>query len=160
MKQNLISTLTFKAIEAKARKAAAVAEIEARQQKTVKKAVRPQRPAIELDINSIFRVLKNNAAENDTVVLERPGGDFVFRAKISIYRAVEPDMPLKTPVVVYTFYANVLSPDRLGSVAIYGDDPKATLGRIMKSGHLFGHTVRRASVEVGRRPFVDVTLAS
>lgn len=181
--QNRISTLSLKALEAKARRAATVAEVRTERQKPQKKerpVKRHRRKAIELEINSIYQALRNNASDKEVVILDRPGRDSSSIAKISIYlkvdllrqkeeeeaRRVAPagntaDKPFRAlPTVVYSLYAGTLNPDRLGSVAIYGDNPHSTLSRITKCGRLFGYSVKRASIEIGRRPFVDVTLAA
>lgn len=186
--QNLSSTISLKALEAKALKAAAVAELHAqlRTPRPSKKKPRrqPQRSAIELEINAIYQALKHNASETETVVIERLGIDSLCRARISVYRkdhllrqtndvqefrrlvAAGADRrtlrrPFRAlPQAMYAFYGSSLFPERLGSVAIYGDNPHATLTRIRVCGHFAGHAVKRASIEMGRRPFVDITLSA
>lgn len=182
---NPISNLSFRAIEARARKAAAVAAAKAKEQKSTKSTT-PKKviPAIEREISVIYKALSLHAPENEAVVLERPKKPFACRATISIYlrsdllrqqeeeearsNSAAPDAeaprrlkPFRAlPYVTYAFYPATVSPDKLGSVAIYGADPEATLNRIVSSGHLFGLPVKHASIEIGRRAFVDVRLTA
>lgn len=186
--QNQTEQLSIKAIEAKARREAAIAEINARQPKRRSRlsrtAEKRPRTTIEQEINAIYQALIHNASDDETVVLSRPDKAVSCRAMISIYRQSDllrqkdEEMAYKKalsagadrrmlvkpfkarPVTMYSLYAGVVNPNKLGSIAIYGDNPHATLHRILISGHLLGHAVKRASIEMGLRPFVDVTLAS
>lgn len=181
---NPIANLSFRAIEAKARKAAAVAAAKAKEQSTKSKTPKKVIPAIEREISVIYKALSLHAPENEAVVLERPKKPFACRATISIYlrsdllrqqeeqearsnsaaaaaEASQRSKPFRAlSKVTYAFYPATVSPDKLGSVAIYGSDPEATLDRIVSSGHLFGLPVKRASIETGRRAFVDVQLTA
>lgn len=66
-----------------------------------------------------------------------------------------------TPTIVkYAFYASTICPGKIGSVAIYSEDITRILTEIRRSGYLFGFRVVKATVEHGRRPFIDVTVAS
>lgn len=160
MKTNLgiCSFLSVKSLEAQARKAVA----RTRSGKEVASAARkksvklPRIPQIDRDINSICRALKSRVSENETVILERPKGGYAYRASLSVYTRVDGGSLI--PKEKYNFYPSTLDPDRLGSVAIYGGDPRALQERIRRSGTLFGHPVRRVAIETGLRRYVDVTL--
>lgn len=180
--QTLISTLSYRTLEAKAHKAAAVAEIKARQQKTDKPKSRSRnsRKPIELEINAIFKALKNNLSDNSVVTMERTGKDMMWSAKICVYpkndflrqneeeksykKAMEDrynrevlDKPFKAhPTEVYTLYAGTFFSDKLGSVAIYGNNPYTMLNRISKSGNMWGYPIKEARIEIGRRPYLYV----
>lgn len=185
---NLKSNLSLKALEGKALRAAKIAEFKAKEakdeKKPVKKTKKKQIPLIDREINSIHKGLIPQRADNlpDIVMLEWLSGGAGCRATISIYDAEtlasledagtllamagNPDgksnskLKKVPPTIRYAFYPATLHPDRLGSVAIYCKDPRAVQKRIIGSGTLFGHAVVRATIEIGRRPFVDVTLAA
>lgn len=67
--------------------------------------------------------------------------------------------PDKASQVTYVFYASTYSPSQLGSVAIYAKETATILSLIRRSRSLFGFRVIDATIEHGRRPFIDVTLA-
>lgn len=205
MKKNLKfnSMLSFKAIESKARKAAAVAvsnapAASAKPAKFGKPAspgksnaennpkTKPKSktiPSIEREIRSIFRVLNSRASENDRVEMVRPDKGSSYVAIINIYReqdlnsqkddevayrdvmpqGVEPTTRPKVhkpvPFVKYVFYSNTLDPNRLDSVAIYGADVSIYQTNILKRSSFFGRKVVSATLEMGRRLFVDVKFA-
>lgn len=56
-------------------------------------------------------------------------------------------------------WQDTLRPDRLGSVAIYGEGASLRKAAIDMAGLLFGHRVAFTSLEMGRRLFVDVRFA-
>lgn len=176
-KQNLISNLSFKALEAKARKAAAIASVTVAKPATLKK--KKTLPAITLEINSIYQTLVRQTPDDKVVILESPVKESSCRARISIYykddilrqqeeeearkaakrlgKAVSEKRPFRAmPTVMYALYPAITDRSKLGSVAIYGAAPNITLNCILKSGSLFGHLVKSASIEIGYRPFVDV----
>lgn len=64
-----------------------------------------------------------------------------------------------SPESLYAFYPRPGDRSRLGSVAIYCGGAPAVCAEILKFGHIFGHKIVSASVEYGRRAFVDVRLA-
>lgn len=65
----------------------------------------------------------------------------------------------KDSKVMYVFYASTYNPSQIGSVAIYAKETAPLLSLIHKSKTLFGFQVIDATIEYGRRPFIDVTLA-
>ena len=62
-------------------------------------------------------------------------------------------------VTIYAFYASATHPTQLGSIAIYSSDPVTLATLLRKRKSLFGFRVRDCRLELGRHPFVDVTLA-
>jgi len=188
MKTNLKlnSSISLQALEAKARKAAAIAAATAivQQHDNAKKPHKKPIPAIERDIRSIYQALKSNANETEVVTFERPDKGVSYLAIINIFRQADLHRqkeeesayrerlaqgadrktlakPFKAvPIVRYTFYPSTINHNRLGSIAIYGENASSTRALILKSGHLFGHSIISATLEMGRRPFVDVTLAA
>lgn len=193
MKTNLKlnSTLSLKALEAKARRNATIAAIKNALPSSCRQNCdtvsnrhhRAHPPLIQRDINSIYQTLKHKASDNQVIVFERPDRYRSCKATISIYssadilRQKEEEAAYRMdiaafngqkkikkpnrakPQTMYAFYPDILDPNKLGSVAIYGDCPEATRSRILINGTLFGHLVKRAVIEKGLRPFVDVTLA-
>lgn len=184
MKKNLnskstLSTLSFGSLEARARRAAANAAVEKAEQKAAKQQKKKApKPEIELEVRSIFLALQHNVAAGEEVVLDRSTKDSACHSRICIY--LKADLlrqlqeaeayqkaraegqigikPFKAqPKAVYALYAGVINREKLGSVAIYCDNPFVTIDRITKNGQLFGRKVKRATVEMGRRAFVDVT---
>lgn len=120
---------------------------------------------IEQTISSIFRILSTTASDNSVVVREKPSKAATFcKGMISIFdrndlRQQEEDKSFKaSPIIRYAFYPDTYNPARLGSIAIYGKNAPALCAIINKQGALFGHNVISASVENGRRPFIDVRL--
>lgn len=59
-------------------------------------------------------------------------------------------------VEMYVLYPMTGNRNALGSVAIYGEGAAARCVSLKKAGYLFGHRIVTATVESGRRPFVDV----
>lgn len=119
-------------------------------------------PTIEREIRSIFRVLSARASEHDRVVLERPDKGASYVAVINIYREEDLNCQKSTkpvPYVKYVFYSNTIDRNRLDSIAIYGADAAAYHSSIVKRGSFFGRKVVGATLEMGRRWFVDVKLA-
>lgn len=189
--QNLISTLSFKALAAKARRAAAVAattklqSVDKAAKSTKKtKSLQKQLPAIEREIRAIFNSLSSSDSETYTVVLEHPERSASAKAIVKVFLKVDierqreeetayreaiaagvdrstlPRCFVATPIVMYAFYPKTTDEDTLGSIAIYGKNASQTLDRIVRHGYLFGRTVLQASVEIGRRPFVNVIIAA
>jgi hypothetical protein len=118
------------------------------------KKVKAKKPrTIETEIQSIFRMLCSSVADNAVVKMEKPAQYSTCKGLISIYKQ---GMLLQT---MYAFYSSSQYPTKLGSVAIYGSDVATYQQRILKRGTLFGYQVVRATLEMGRREFLDVTLA-
>ena len=128
-------------------------------------------------------MLSSRASENDRVEMVRPDKGFSYVAIINIYReqplnnqkddevAYRGIMPQEDgfttrrkahkpiPFVKYVFYSNTLDPNRLDSVAIYGADVSIYQTNILKRSSFFGRKVVSATLEMGRRLFVDVKFA-
>ena len=118
-------------------------------------------------ISVIFNHLSENVSEN----LEVKKASLARMSKyckgvINIYRkddlkrASEDKKFTAKPVESYSFYGDTYNPAKIGSVAIYGDDALNRCLNLRLNGFLFGHKIRKATVEQGLRPFVDVQLAS
>ena len=171
--QKFNSFLSIRSIKVKALRASALAATRTEAQPQANRAKISRKKSgsnLDREINSIFQIMKSVAADNEKI----GGKDCCFKAKISIFNASdllsqnqeEEDYrkalaagaersklkkPFKaTPKMMYTFYASTYTPDKLGSVAIYGDSARATESKILLSGRLFGHTVSRVSVEMER----------
>jgi hypothetical protein len=182
MKTNLKlnNSLSLKALEVQARKAAAIAAIKpqvaptsAQAAPTARKVAvapatvrtpkkeKPQRPqTIEAEIRSIFRMLTVSTAENTVVKMDKLSPGTSCKGLIGVYSrdAVNEKLP-DVLRVRYAFYASTRNPSKLGSVAIYCDDVASYLTRIQQQGALFGHRVANATIAIGRRRFIDVTFA-
>jgi hypothetical protein len=180
MKTNLKlnNSLSLKALEAQARKAAAIAAIKPQVAPTPAQAAptahkvavatantpkkeKPQRPqTIEAEIRAIFRMLTVSTAENTVVKMDKLSPGSSCKGLIGVYGRDSANE--KQPDVLrvrYAFYASTRNPSKLGSVAIYCDDVASYLTRIQQQGALFGHRVANATIAIGRRRFIDVTLA-
>lgn len=168
MKANLRlnSSLTLNSIESKARRAAAIAATSRSKAKgrpdskeAPKKAQR-KLPAIEREINSIFLGIERIYAKDHDVKLERPKNQTSCKAIIKVYTKPDPESGEKEPKTLrmYALYPGNYDDRRIGSVAIYGDDAEDTRLQLQSRGNLFGLPIRKVTVELGRRPFVDVTI--
>lgn len=126
---------------------------------------------IEEEINGLFQRFAKDAAESIVVTKEKGTKGGSCRGIINIFRADdlrreqlerEAEKPKRFkayPMERYAFYPDSYDETRLGSVAIYGEDVMKRYFAIKKSGVLFGHAVRKVSIEWGVRPFIDVTLS-
>lgn len=138
---------------------------------------------IELEINSIFQSLVSRLSDDYVVVREQPSRYASCNAIISVYDREEMkcngyDVPVvgknrvtdadsvkvRKPIklnakVRYVFYGSIYSPDKLGSVAIYGGNAVTRNMMINARNTLFGRKVLSSRVETGVRPFVDVRFA-
>lgn len=200
MKENLKnkSSLSFRAIEALALKASALAEVrnqrnqlqrnqlnqrnELNQAAPVAAAAKRNKQGrasahqrnlskIESDMRAIFRLLSSEVEDGSAVVTSQSGKGESARWTASVFRQEDlcrqkeeevlhcPNPFKATPVVKYVFYPDTLRPDRLGSVAIYGEGASLRKAAIDRAGQLFGHRVAFTSLEMGRRLFVDVRFA-
>lgn len=106
-------------------------------------------------IETIYRMLATQASDNSKVKKEKPKRGSSCKSIISIFDSSREDARLCQS---YAFYSSTYFPDKLGSVAIYGDNVSQLYGQLKKTGYLFGHRIRGIKVEMGRRPFIDVTL--
>jgi hypothetical protein len=158
---NSISNLSIKAIEAMARKAAAMAAVTAPVYRAQKRWSQSA-PSIEQKISSIHKSLQSFVDENQEAKLEKPTKGSSCKGAISILPKVDESEKKSNvkPIVRYVFYPNKHDLSKIGSVAIYGDDADVRCMQILKRGTLFGYTVASANVEMGRRQFVDVTLVA
>ncbi len=205
----LTSTISLKALKAKAHNAAvvdtaktrtaivggkaqthntdAVGTTEATQTLSTNKAnirKRKSRPEIEREIASIYQALKTRLSDTDIITIEYPKDKTNCRAIISLYhkadflrqkeeeeaqrtdpsslndRKTAKKLHKATRYLMFAFYPSTYNVQKLGSVAIYGDNALAMQTRILTQGNLFGHSVKDATIEIGRRPFVDVTFAA
>ncbi len=156
-----LSSLSFKALEAKARYAAAMAAISpAPDTKKNKRRKAPDRHSrIERDVRAIFQSLSYKSNDEEVVKLDMTTGSSCI-AMIRVYRRDDIlAQPTKAaPIVCYAFYPSSYDASKLGSVAIYGNGARARRAQILKQGFLFGYPVVNVTIEMGRRPFVDVTL--
>lgn len=185
---NLNSGISLQAIEAKARKAAVIASLprhdkekEASPRK-IRKTTK-KKPALENEISQIINSLKSAVSDSEVVMTEQVDKSASCRAIVSVYRRDDLrrqmeeerayremlskgcsrnslEKPFKAmPVTKYAFYPHALDRGRLGSVAIYGEDVSIRRAIITKRGFLFGHRVIKATLEQGRRLFLDVVVA-
>lgn len=118
--------------------------------------------SIESIIDSIGDTLAAYAPAGTTVKKVAAERGMSCKGMIIVTRAAKSGESLsEAPAVVkYAFYANPVCPNRIGSVAIYAADTTPILAEIRRSGTLFGFRVLRATLERGRRPFIDVTVVS
>jgi hypothetical protein len=180
MKTNLKlnNSLSLKALEVQARKAAAIAAIKPQvvpapaatiahkvavasaPARDSRKATPQRAQTIESEIRSIFRMLSVATAEDTIVKMDKLSPGTSCKGLIGIYGrdAVNEKLP-DLLRVRYAFYASTRNPSKLGSVAIYCDDVASYLTRIQQQGALFGHRIANATIAIGRRRFIDVTFA-
>lgn len=179
--------ISLRAAEAMARRAVSAAEAERKARRAAAKPnkahkKRPQTPSLGREIRSIFKAMSSDAALTTKAVMQQPPKGACCKSVITVYKVADlqrqedeekeldelakqgvdrRDLPKPykaKPVVTYALYPSTLDSNRLGSVAIYGDDNISLLTLIRKSGSLFGHTVIEAKLEMGIRPFIDVRL--
>ncbi len=154
---NLKSTTPLQALEAKAAKASAIAMAKARNAKdTVRPKTAKGKPKrlspIETSLRQLQRAVEGWRLDGRKATFERAKGGTSACAAINIYNSADAAVISRR----YVFYPHPLDASRLGSVAIYGADAKETLESITRSGFIFGCRIRQATLEFGRRPFVDV----
>lgn len=138
----------------------------------------------EREVKAILNLLRANAAEKKHfIAIDQIGEGLSARWLISVFnsddlsRQREEEQtyrenlrngadrrllakPYKvTPIEKYGFYPHPVWPDRLGSVAIYGNDAALRKSIIEQISYLFGHKVAKVSLEMSLRPFVDVRFA-
>lgn len=116
------------------------------------------------DIKRIFRILTLHASEGTVVEFEKARKGSCCIGIINILsrenknRQDAGTLDKATPIVRFAFYPNVYFPDRLGSVAIYGENAMVLCNQLRNRRTFFGMDIIDVSVEYGRRPFVDVRL--
>lgn len=140
--------------------------------------------SIEREINAIFQHISESVHEGLMVRMEPPSKGMCCKGAINIFRCEDVKeetrqtasyfdaikngadkallkKPVKAkPVLKLSFYPSVYNPQRLGSIAIYGEFSMCFY-RIIKDGNtLFGYKVKESGIEMGLRPFVNVKLAS
>lgn len=130
----------------------------------ISKEKKTRLPEIERDIQSIFKALNSRITDGMKTVMEKSSKTGYCKATIRILKESNDSTPDSSPdkrnvlVIRYSFYASTLDPTKLGSVAIYCDDAASLLASIQASGSLFGHRFISATLEIGRRPFIDVKI--
>ena len=177
--------LSPKSITAKALKAAAEAEVRAKankEQSNNKNKRQRQLPEIERNVLAIKAALEANSPSYK-VMIEKPGRFSSAYSIICLYswtdlheqeedeqqakearrngghyesKAYRPR--LVKPTITYVFFASVLTPHRLGSVAIYGQAAAGKATYIRNQGSLYGIPVESVNIEMGARPYVDVKI--
>lgn len=137
---------------------------------------------IEQEISSVLEFLTSTADKGLVIVREKTPKGKACKGVISVYfrddlklqaeeraahaRAKREGTPMSKlskpftarPAASYVFYPSTFFPSLLGSVAIYGANTAVTYATLRKSGVLFGHAIKRLSLETGVRPYVDVTV--
>ncbi len=162
---NFTSPLSLQSIEAKALKAAkasAVSKILSKSPATpaVPRARRKPKAEkklseMERDVRSIIDVIKRSAGNGRSVTVEYPHKKGSAHLSVSIENLNDQKEEIR-----YVFYPSAIDSTRLGSVAIYCKDAAERQIVLSKMGTFFGFRILRAKLELGRRPFVDVTLRS
>lgn len=155
MKTNLKlkSSTPLQALEAKALKATAMAAANRQHAKAQTKTHKPKPlTPIEQSLRTLQRAVENWRLDGRKATFERGKGSISACATICIFGQDGSKSPERT----FVFYPDPLDPSRLGSVAVYGSDARDTADALNRSNFIFGHRIKRAKVEFGRRPFVDV----
>lgn len=183
---NLSSSTPLKALEAKALKASAIAVASKNGKQSSKKDKSLQKKdkkkgkklsPIEASLLTIKKAAENWKLDGKYVEFEKQGRFSSSSLIINIFpRPDTPDKPTrddesfvqaspmeeegdkkkKAPMRKFVFYPDPLDSNRLGSVAIYGDDIPDLYESISKSTHLFGIKIKKCALDCGLRPFVDV----
>ena len=117
--------------------------------------------SIESMIDAIENYLVRNASAGQSVERKRAGRGQSCNCMISIFAEAKPKgKDERTALQTYAFYPGTYIPTRLGSVAIYADNVTTLLAQIRSGKTLFGIPVLEATLEYGRRPFIDVRFAA
>ena len=117
--------------------------------------------SIESTINAIENNLVRNASAGLSVERKKSLRGQSCKCMINIFAEEKPKgKDERKPLMTYAFYAGTYFPSRLGSVAIYADNVTSILAQIRASKSLFGIPVVEATLEYGRRPFIDVRFAA
>lgn len=124
----------------------------------------PHAYSVEQEITKIFKIISANLKDGLVAERSKPSkGSSFCKGFVNIYEASElkSKNPCNTaPVESYAFYTDGRQPARISSVAIYGKKAFIRCLLLNLKGHLFGRKIISATVEQGRRPFVDVKLAA
>lgn len=128
-------------------------------------------PAIIRDINSILNDLSSKVNEGSLVVKEAAPKGSSCLCLISIYNAddikrQEAESHDSTLIkkfkaaakIRFALYAKPTDPDKLGTIAIYGEKAVVLKSTIDRLGYIFAHKVICTSIEIGRRPFLSVKI--
>lgn len=215
MKTNLKlnTTLTLRALEAQARRAAAIAAVTPSLPMTAPQAPstahesvvttpsfkapsrpKPHRPAkdgasrrknadpVTRQVKQLCHAISAEVTETQLVNIETPKDGASCRAIVRVFSREDIDRqheeealyrqliargkqpaeltkPRKAaPVVMYAIYPSAFDPAKVGSVAIYADDAPMRRKLLLTRRHFFGLPIISATIEMGRRPFVDVRL--
>ena len=117
--------------------------------------------SIESMIDAIENYLVRNASAGQSVERKRTGRGQSCNCMISIFAEAKPKgKDERTPLQTYAFYPGTYIPTRLGSVVIYTDNVTTLLAQIRSGKTLFGIPVLEATLEYGRRPFIDLRFAA
>lgn len=114
---------------------------------------------VENQIANIHSVLNRLYADKHDVVIDRPRRGSSCLGIIKIYNRTD-NATRRNPLTTYAFYPQICNSHALGSVAIYDADITPIYEQLQKFGHLFGYSIRKMSIKMGRRPFIDVDLAA
>lgn len=122
---------------------------------------------IECEIEAIFKFLVDEVSESSVVKKESLSRWTSCCEFISIYRNADLRKEAAIgkahkgnvrPIVSFGFYPSVYQPERLGSIAIYGEDAMHYCRMLEQSRSIFGYKILRVKTEMGMRLFVDVKL--
>lgn len=117
--------------------------------------------SIESTIDAIENYLVRNASAGLSVERKKAPRGQICKTVINIFAEAKPKgKDERKPLMTYAFYSGTYFPSRLGSVAIYADNVTSILAQIKASKSLFGIRVVEATLEYGRRPFIDVRFAA
>lgn len=136
--------------------------------------------SLEQEIENIYKVLVATAAEGSVVRKEKVERGKMAKGYISIFQKIDLKReqeeaeayaeakrngdPLAgkpfvaRPKLKYAFYPSTYDDRKIGSVAIYGEEATQHYWQLRKRDILFSHRIRNISLEMGLRPFVNVTL--
>lgn len=137
--------------------------------------------SIEQEINTIFELMTAKSGHHQVIRKEKVARESACKGIINVYSHIDllreseetaayreakssgsasfyKKPFVARPKVKYAFYTDTYDQNRIGSVAIYADNVSALYGMLRKNGFLFGHAISGLSIEMGRRPFLDVTL--
>lgn len=122
------------------------------------------RPSIEQEVSTILKRINANIPDDVVARLDKLSKWSTCRGLIGVYNRADLKLEEKNrnqkarPLRQYDFYPHHIYPSRLGSVAIYGENASGTLAALQRSESIFGHRILAANIEMGLRPFIDVTL--
>ena len=126
-----------------------------------------EKTIISREIENIYQFLVANVSNTSVVVKEKLSKWASCQSLISIYRisdlkkysTFKDGKALKVkPIVSFGFYPSVYDPERLGSIAIYGDNAKQYVDILNQTRQIFGYPILSVKAEVGLRWFADVRI--